>query len=164
MITTTLLLSSILFVGDSHSVGPFGVRLDELLRTTGIPVTTSAFCGSIVNDWYRADGTTQCGFLERNPAGDVRRGTAGPVTKFRTLLEAARPSHVLVALATNYSGFRDDAWIVRDMRRMAREIVDPGAACYWMRMPAPCAPSSPASSASPSKRWATSARSSTAPR
>lgn len=135
MLTTSLLLGSILFIGDSHSVGPFGVRLDELLRTTGAPVTTSAFCGSIVNDWYRADGSTHCGFLERTPAGETRRGTTGPVTKFSTLLGTARPSHVLVALATNYSGFSDDAWIVRDMRRMAKEVVDHGAHCFWIGMP-----------------------------
>ncbi len=134
MMITELVLGSLLFIGDSHSVGPFGQKLDAELRTLDAKVTTATSCGTIVANWYQTANTT-CGYLERDVDGTTRRGTTGPVPRFTTLLAQHRPSHVIVALATNYANYPDENFIVRDMRKMASDIVATGAKCFWIGMP-----------------------------
>ncbi len=129
------LLGSILFVGDSHSVGPFGQALDKKLRSVSAHVTTATYCGTIVNDFYRTDAKTQCGYLEIDEKGASHKGTIGPVADFRKLLEKTRPAHVLVALATNYSGYENDTFVINDMKKMVNDIIASGAQCFWIGMP-----------------------------
>lgn len=130
-----IMLGTLLFIGDSHSVGPFGQKLDAELRTLGVPVVTATSCGTIAANWYRAGATTSCGFLERDTDGTTRRGTQGPVPQFLPLLSRVKATHVIVALATNYANFADEKFIVADMRRMAQDIVNSGAQCFWVGMP-----------------------------
>jgi hypothetical protein len=130
-----IIVSSLLFIGDSHSVGPFGQKLDSELRTLGVPVTTATSCGTIAANWYRSGAETTCGYLERDASGRTRQGTRGAVPQFTTLLQDVAPSHVIVALATNYANFPDENFIVSDMRRMAQDIVNSGAKCFWVGMP-----------------------------
>lgn len=130
-----IMIGTLLFIGDSHSVGPFGQKLDAELRTLGVPVTTATSCGTIAGNWYRPGATTSCGFLERDADGSTRRGTQGAVPQFPTLLAQVKPTHVIVALATNYANFPDENFIVNDMRRMAQDIVNSGAQCFWVGMP-----------------------------
>lgn len=132
---TELMLGSLLFIGDSHSVGPFGQKLDQELRTLGVPVVTATSCGTIAANWYREGATTRCGFLERDADGTTRQGTQGPVPRFQTLLADVNPTHVIVALATNYANYPDESFIVTDMRRMAQDVVASGARCLWVGMP-----------------------------
>jgi len=132
---TELMLGSLLFIGDSHSVGPFGQKLDQDLRTLGVPVVTATSCGTIAANWYSPGATTSCGFLERDADGTIRRGTQGPVPQIQTLLSDLKPTHVIVALATNYANFANEDFIVEDMRRMAQDIVNSGAQCFWVGMP-----------------------------
>lgn len=132
---SSLLFSSLLFIGDSHSVGPFGVALNEKLRTWETSVTSYAYCGSIANDWYKANGVTKCGYLEMDAEGQSQSGTSGPVPKFKTLLEKHQPKIVVVELATNYFGYENESFILNDMRKMGKDIIDSGAQCFWVGMP-----------------------------
>lgn len=129
------LLGPILFIGDSHSVGPFGQYLDMKLRKMGQPVVTATYCGTIVNDFYRSNASTHCGYLEIDEEGTVNKGTKGPVVNFPQLLSKTKPQHVIVALATNYSSYKDDAFIINDMKKMVNDIIDSGAKCFWIGMP-----------------------------
>jgi hypothetical protein len=135
MILSNLVLSTILFIGDSHSVGPFGQALDLHLREKFTHVATATSCGTIARDWYQSSAVTKCGYREIDTDGTTRRGTEGPVPSFTQLLQRTRPDHVIVALATNYANYPDESFIVADMRRMAQEIVRSGARCYWVGMP-----------------------------
>ncbi len=132
---SSLLFSSLLFIGDSHSVGPFGLALNERLRTMGARVNSYAYCGSIANDWYKNGGMTKCGYLEMNSTGQSKSGTTGNVPKFRNLIEQHKPEVVIVELATNYFGYENESFILSDMKKMAKDIIDSGAQCYWIGMP-----------------------------
>jgi hypothetical protein len=130
-----IMLGTLLFIGDSHSVGPFGQKLDAELRTLNVPVVMATSCGTIAANWYRAGATTSCGYLDRDADGTTRQGTTGPVPQFQSLLAKTKPTHVIVALATNYANFPNEDFVVQDMRRMAQDIVNSGAQCFWVGMP-----------------------------
>ncbi len=61
-----------LFVGDSHSVGPFGWRLDGLLRKAGRKTATYASCGSI-EQWWVTGKPTPCGYFFRDLKREYRK-------------------------------------------------------------------------------------------
>jgi hypothetical protein len=132
---TPLLLTSLLYIGDSHSVGPFGLALNENLRQLNLSVVSYAYCGSIANDWYKTNGATKCGYLEIDSNGVKKSGTTGSVPQFKKLLEKHHPEIVIVELATNYFGYESDEFVVNDMRKMGKEIIDSGAQCFWVGMP-----------------------------
>lgn len=132
---STLLLQSLLFIGDSHSVGPFGEALNKSLRSLPLSVSSYAYCGSIANDWYKEKGITQCGYLEIDSDGKKSAGQSGSVPKFQNLLLKHRPQIVVVELSTNYFGYENETFIINDMRRMGRDIINSGAKCFWIGMP-----------------------------
>ncbi len=66
-----------LFIGDSRSIGPFGWRMDELLRGAGYKTGTYASCGSIAQ-WWETGKQTPCCFHFRGPDGKVEKGQRGP--------------------------------------------------------------------------------------
>ncbi len=125
---------TVLFVGDSHSVGPFGWKVDELLRAAGHRAATYASCGSIAQ-WWVTGKTTPCGYFFRDPEGVTEKGLKAPTPVFGRLLASVKPDAVIVELGANYAGNPDDDFAVRDMREMARRIKDSGAACYWVTKP-----------------------------
>ena len=56
--------SSIFFMGDSHSVGYFGMKLDKLLRTEFNQVSTVASCGSVAKWFFNGKKQGADTFLE----------------------------------------------------------------------------------------------------
>ena len=52
-------------MGDSHSVGHFGLKLDKLLRTEFNQVSTVASCGSVAK-WFFTGKKTRCGYFFRD--------------------------------------------------------------------------------------------------
>ena len=125
---------NILFMGDSHSVGPFGWKLDELLRTVpGFKVGTYSSCGSIFQ-WWETGKATPCGYFFRDMDGKTEKGTKGPTPVFDTLMKEVTPELVVVELGANYVGY-DDAFAVADMKKLAKKISDSGAACFWITKP-----------------------------
>ena len=125
---------TVLFVGDSHSVGPFGWKVDELLREAGHTTATYASCGSIAQ-WWATGKATPCGYYFRDQEGQIEKGQKGPTPIFSGLLEKLRPEAVIVELGANYAGNPTDEFAIKDMGEMARRIKDSGAACYWVTKP-----------------------------
>ena len=126
---------SILFVGDSHSVGPFGQTLDKLLRT--IPeaeVASYASCGSIAKWWYTGTATP-CGYFFHPENSGIEQGTKGPTPIFSTLFSNQKPHLTIVELGANYAGMPSDEFAINDMKRMAKEIRDGGSECLWVTKP-----------------------------
>lgn len=126
---------SILFVGDSHSVGPFGQTLDKLLRT--IPdsqVASYASCGSIAKWWYTG-ATTSCGYFFHGEDSAIVSGTKGPTPLFSPIFLRLKPHLTVVELGANYAGMPSDDFAINDMKRMAKEIRDGGSECLWVTKP-----------------------------
>lgn len=125
----------VLFVGDSHSVGPFGQTLDKLLRT--IPdstVASYASCGSIAKWWYNQT-STPCGYFFHPENSPIEQGTKGPTPLFSPILERVKPDLTIVELGANYANLPSDEFAVKDMRRLAKEIRDSGSECFWVTKP-----------------------------
>ncbi len=130
----TLLAATILIIGDSHTVGPFGQKLDQLLRNEGAQVATYASCGSIARWWYSAQKTT-CGYYKRGLDG-VEFSTTSHITPlFKNLLSEIKPDAVIVELGTNYVMNPSDAFAIEDMQTMAADIKAAGADCFWILPP-----------------------------
>jgi len=125
---------TVLFVGDSHSVGPFGSTLDGLLRAAGHNTATYASCGSIAQWWVSAKPTT-CGYYFRGLDGAEEKGLKAPTPVFSDLLAAVKPDAVIVELGANYGGNPSDDFAVADMAAMVEKIKAAGAACYWVTKP-----------------------------
>ena len=125
---------TVLFVGDSHSVGPFGWRLDELLRGAGHKAAAYASCGAIAQ-WWVTGKPTPCGYFFRDLEGKTEKGVKGPTPIFADLLAAVKPDTVIVELGANYAGLPSDEFAVKDMSGMAAKIKAAGAACYWVTRP-----------------------------
>jgi hypothetical protein len=125
---------TVLFVGDSHSVGPFGWKLDELLRAAGQNTATYASCGSIAQWWVTAK-PTPCGYFFRNLSGRTEKGVKGPTPIFADLLAKVKPDLVVVELGANYAGLPSDDFAIKDMGAMAAAIKAAGAACFWVTKP-----------------------------
>lgn len=126
--------ATVLFVGDSHSVGPFGWKLDALLRDAGHSAATYSSCGSIAQ-WWVTGKPTPCGYFFRGLDGKTEKGTKGPTPIFADLLAKVKPGVVIVELGANYAGLPSDDFAIKDMRAMADRIADSGAACFWVTKP-----------------------------
>ena len=126
---------SVLVIGDSHAVGPFGWEFDRLVRQQGgiSRVATYASCGSIAQ-WWVTGHKTPCGYWERSEAGvEVSQPTAStPI--FSELLKKHQPDIVVVELSGNYQQ-RSDQFSKDDMRAMVEQIRESGAQCFWITTP-----------------------------
>lgn len=129
-----LLTSTILVLGDSHMVGPFGWNLDEALRADGNQVATYGSCGSVAGWWYSGKKTT-CGFYSKDLAGKVTQVNSKETPLVENLLKTIKPSAVIVELASNYVNYGSDESAVKDMKKLVRSIKDSGASCFWMTAP-----------------------------
>ncbi|MBY0518521.1 MAG: hypothetical protein K2P81_16535 [Bacteriovoracaceae bacterium] len=127
--------ASVLFIGDSHSVGPFGWEMDRLIRTIpGVTQTASyASCGSIAQ-WWVTGKSTPCGYWEHQGHQAAISLKTGPTPIFSDLLQKHKPSVVVVELSGNYMGY-SDSFSVDDMRAMAQKIKAIGAKCLWISTP-----------------------------
>jgi lysophospholipase L1-like esterase len=134
-LTTHVQAASVLYIGDSHSAGHFGKRLDSLLRTLEVSVATFAKGGSKVGSWVTGD-TTEWGLFKRSPKGQVTYGPKGGKTPMLSyLIEYHKPQKIIVALGTNNVGqtseaFRDELIQMMDIIRAS------GAKCLWVTPPA----------------------------
>jgi len=137
---------SIIFIGDSHSVGKFGPTLDDLLR--GVPnakVATYAVCGSRPQSWI-SESEIGCGWFFRDPdegskkwlrtrkeQKDDGKGGKKTVTYIKTpsfaqLMADHAPTAVIVELGAN--GLSDDS-----VKNLLDRIHSYGAMCFWVGPP-----------------------------
>ena len=125
---------TVLLVGDSHCVGPFGWRLDALLREAGHKTATYASCGSIAQ-WWVTGKPTPCGYFFRDLDGKIEKGQKGRTPIFTELLAEVKPEAVIVELGANYAGLPSDEFAIGDMAGLTEKIKAAGAACFWVTRP-----------------------------
>jgi rubredoxin len=127
--------ANVLFIGDSHSVGPFGWKMDELIRRMpGVSVGSYASCGSVFN-WWETGRATTCGYFFRDMKGSTSKGTKGATPIFDKLLKEVKPHVVVVELGANYAGWTSDEAAIKDMRNLVNRISSAKAKCFWISKP-----------------------------
>lgn len=129
-----ILSGTVLVIGDSHSVGPFGWSLDQNLRDKGLNVATYASCGSIGQWWMNGHPTT-CGYYSRDLKGEVTQTTTHPTPQLEQLLSEIKPESVIVELASNYVNTPSDAFVLKDLRSLVSMIRNSGAQCFFISAP-----------------------------
>ncbi len=124
----------ILFIGDSHSVGSFGMQEDALLRRLpGFNVAIYAICGSSPESWFTGL-KTNCGYFFKDTKGEEQRGWEKETPLLANLLALHRPSYTVVELGANMYG-EPAEWIEKTSHEMAMAIVSSGSKCIWIGPP-----------------------------
>lgn len=126
--------STVLFVGDSHSVGPFGWALDQHMRDAGHDVATYASCGSIPK-WWSTGQKTSCGFFSRDLKGTKTSLTNSPTPLIDSLLADIKPDVVVMEFGGNYLKTPSADYITQDIKSFVKKVKDSGARCLWITQP-----------------------------
>ena len=138
--------TSILFLGDSMSMGAFGSTLDTKLRDAGFEVHTYVAGGATPYYWLGQYQTisSDIGFWEKTPKQERRLKNIQAVPKVEDLLEICDPDIVVVQTGTNlYSSLRskrreefENVKLVKGLcRDMAEAASKGGRRCYWIAPP-----------------------------
>jgi hypothetical protein len=126
--------ATVLFVGDSHSVGPFGWAFDQNLRNDGHQVATFASCGSIPK-WWTTGQKTPCGFFSRDLKGTKVQLNQAPTPIIDELISEIKPDVVVMEFGGNYLNTPSDDFVKKDIRSFIAKIKASGAACFWITNP-----------------------------
>lgn len=126
--------NTVLVIGDSHIVGPFGQTLDALLRKEGHEVATFGSCGSIAKWWFSGKDTT-CGYLEKNLNGESIEMIRKETPLITTLLKELKPDEVILEFGANYFSFPSDQFVKNDLMKIIDEIKSSGANCFFVTNP-----------------------------
>jgi len=127
-------LPTVLFIGDSHTVGTFGIKEDALLRSLpSLRVETYAVCGSSPHNWFQST-RMGCGYFFKNARGVEQHGIEIETPQLTRLLDKHHPKFTLVALGANMFG-GPDYWIKSSAVEMAQTIVSSGSQCIWIAPP-----------------------------
>ena len=125
----------VLVIGDSHSVGPFGSSLDQVLRAAGRDTALDAVCGASSSWWIgpKRSKLSICysvhGYGGKNSPQNGAPA-AQPPTADELLTPA--PDTVVFALGSNAEG---TAAQTADGAAALLNLVPPGTKCYWVGPP-----------------------------
>jgi hypothetical protein len=126
--------ATVLFVGDSHSVGPFGWAMDQHLRDAGHSVATYASCGSIPK-WWVTGQTTPCGFFSRDLEGQKTQLDKSPTPLMDNLLADIKPDVVIMEFGGNYVVTPSDDFVKKDINSFIAKIKAAGSQCFFITNP-----------------------------
>ncbi len=126
--------ATVLFIGDSHSVGPFGWAFDQHLRDAQHQVATYASCGSILKWWSTGQKTT-CGYFSRDLKGNKSQLNSNPTPLLSKLLVDVKPDIVVMEFGGNYFKTPSDDFVKKDIKTAIKKVKDSGAACFWITNP-----------------------------
>ena len=133
LISLKLNASTVLFIGDSHSVGHFGMKLDKLLRGNYDQVQTIASCGSVA-EWFFTGQKTRCGYYYRDLNGLLRHGNSAPTPKLTSALPKLKPESIIIALGANYT-YASDSFMRSDIKRLLDHTETFTKNCLWVASP-----------------------------
>lgn len=126
--------ATVLFVGDSHSVGPFGWAFDQHLRDAGHTVGSYASCGSIFK-WWSSGQKTTCGYLSRDIKGTKTSLKESPTPLISDLLFDIKPDVVVMEFGGNYVKIPSDDFVINDIKSFIEKVKISGAKCFYITNP-----------------------------
>jgi hypothetical protein len=127
---------TILYIGDSHSVGTFGNELDLLLRQKfgDAHVESYGSCGSSPS-WWMSGKATSCGYKERHPHNKSKQTQKHSTPKLPKLLIDDKPDHLVIAMGGNLLKSSEEA-AVREIKNFLTQIRALGvSSCTWIGPP-----------------------------
>jgi hypothetical protein len=139
LILFTLLMSfnlqaaTVLVMGDSHTVGPFGASFDQFLRDGGHQVATYGSCGSVAK-WWTNGQKTACGFFSRDLKGSTTRLNSAATPLVSKLLSDIRPDVVAIEFGGNYRNLTAE-FTKQDLRNLIATVKASGAKCFFITNP-----------------------------
>lgn len=132
----------IVFIGDSHSVGEFGITLNSWLRSRpSADFVFFASGGSAPLQWRNGIFTSKCALKDDSsrPTPPKKACSTLLTPKLSTLLaspESYSRSTVLIALGTNMSGKAEDrANEIKWAKNLLNDVRTSGAQCAWIGPP-----------------------------
>ncbi|HOJ85325.1 MAG: hypothetical protein N2Z60_02215 [Elusimicrobiales bacterium] len=129
----SLYAQTVLFIGDSHSVGPFGKELDALLRREGYKTYTYASCGSI-SEWWFSEKETKCGYFFKDETTE-KKGLAEKTPDIEKLLKEIKPDYTIIELGANYKPIKNDEFIIKDISKLVDTVLKYDSKCLWVTNP-----------------------------
>ncbi|MCB0348344.1 MAG: hypothetical protein KDD37_05885 [Bdellovibrionales bacterium] len=123
----------VLYIGDSHTVGSFGTKLEDLLNQS-FDTEAVGSCGAIARTYLRSL-STKCGFRHsrKNPSHikDIRAKEYA--TPNIDDLVSETPDKILIALGTNYLN-SGEAAIKKDVADILAKL-PADSPCVWLGAP-----------------------------
>ena len=134
--------SDVIYIGDSHSVGCFGERIDRALRLLQdqksfkpLKIQSVATCGSSAASWLKSEGhSTNCGFRSCDSQNVCRNHAQGHAEPLDRILSQNAPVLTVVALGTNMLKI-PLARGLRDVNAVIDEVLVHGSRCVWIGPP-----------------------------
>lgn len=128
-----------LFIGDSHSYGKFGEKIDTYLRSVAGQVDTVASCGSSPSTWLaKGDNykSTNCGYWSKDSPGHDIRTKSHKIESFSEKMASVKPDLTVVALGTNILASPGNiAQEKKSIEAMLAEIKAAHSKCVWVGPP-----------------------------
>ena len=127
--------STVLVIGDSHTTGPFGKKLDELIRAEHRVMTRGA-CGTIGENWNQGTRTTCAKWnWGKDIHGNVITSAATP--KLNELVDQMNPDFIILQFGGNYRGKlnSEDFSIANDVAALIKTAKSKGAKCMFVTGP-----------------------------
>ncbi len=136
----------VLYLGDSLSMGAFGVTLDQRLREAGFDVYTSVTGGATPYYWLKEFENVEAdiGHWKKTTSSDQRFKTLPATPKLEDLMKEFQPKTVIVQTGVNlYSTLRSKRLTPAQgqekveslVRKMAQAVTAGGARLYWITPP-----------------------------
>lgn len=125
----------ILMIGDSHSVGIFGHKLTELIKTAApkVELMAVASCGSEPH-WWLTGKSTHCGLRTLYPNGFDNTIHNAPTPKIADLLNLTKPKMTIVQLGSNLVLLSPQEREIYT-QAMLDVIKQSGGQCIWISAP-----------------------------
>lgn len=130
ILTVNLYSENILFIGDSHSVGYFGKKFDELTRKDH-KINIYAICGSTMKWWFE-EKQTNCGYFFKDSNNKLDEGKTKKTPKITNLIKELNPDLIIVQLGTNYYNWKSED-IKKDIENFLNILKT--EKCYWIGPP-----------------------------
>jgi hypothetical protein len=127
---------TILYIGDSHSFGKFGVVMETFLSSKSSNVSMMASCGSTAKTWLGLAGNqkTVCGFWKKDNLGEIRQKEfVNPL--FEDELVKVQAQLTIVQLGTNMAVGKNPHQHADSIRKLIRLIKKERSQCLWIGPP-----------------------------
>ncbi len=130
---------SILFIGDSHSYGPFGSVIDQTLREQSEKVVSISSCGASASTWLeRANNfkSTNCGYWKKTDSQKEIRTLSHQLNSLKSELSSALPQITVISLGTNMLGdINDFENELKSVEKLILQVNESGSRCIWIGPP-----------------------------
>lgn len=126
--------TSILIIGDSQTMGPYGDELYASFKNAGNTVNMYSVCGATPSYFTKGSSIPSCGAEYTYNDGTSDYLTSGTTPLLTKLIAEHAPTLVFVTFASNMYGWSETS-IDNAISTFASEITSSGASCYWAGPP-----------------------------